>query len=198
MKYGLFFKNTSYHVADENLIRSDFLIGEIAILDELLWQGKVDPSKFIPAISAFLGAKKLSVKKDEIRVALEYGVEKILYFFDIKNIKFGYFHNFQEEINELILEKKNCLLIVYLPLNYFSSSELEIILKILAKFPCYIMAFIEDKEKITEKIEYETPKIFKFIEPQRVQFLFKNKSELMKCSQLVEQLCIHDVAYFEG
>ena len=53
MKYGIFFRNTSYQVDKEILLKSDFLIGEIAILEELLHQGKVNPCKYIPAISAF-------------------------------------------------------------------------------------------------------------------------------------------------
>jgi hypothetical protein len=198
MKYGIFFRNTSYQVDKEILLKSDFLIGEIAILEELLHQGKVNPCKYIPAISAFLGAKKLSVKKEEIRVALEFGVEKILYFFDSKNVKFGYFQKFQEEINELMLVKNNSLLIIYLPIDNFLNTELEIILQFLSRFPVNIMTFTEDKENMVEKIELVTPKIFQFFKPPRVQYLFKSKYEMMKFSPLAEQLGIQDISYFEG
>ncbi len=198
MIYGLFFKNTSYHVDEEKIIKSDFLYGEIAILEMLLHKEIVDPANCVPAISAFLGAKKLSIKKEEIHYALELNIEKILYFFDVKNIKFGYFHLFQDEINEMMKVKKNCSVIIYLPIDYFSDLELEKVLHFLSKYPFYFMVFIENKNNVIEKFEYISSKVFQFIEPQKIYFLFKNKYDMTQCSQLVKKMDIPSIAYLEG
>jgi len=198
MKYGLFFKNTSFSVPKKEIMSSDFLLGEIATLERIIKQELVDSSRCVPVVSAFLGAKKLSIKRAEMQYIFStLPVKEILYCFDIKNIKFGFFEKFQEEINILAEENNQIGIILYLPLDCFSAFELDQVLQFLSRKPTSLMVFIEGELDLPEKTYRSLSKILRHIEVGKVQCLFRNWERMLLASPSVSKMGIQKIAYFK-
>lgn len=197
MRYGLFFKDTSFSVPQKEITKSDFLLGEITTLEKVITRGLADPSQCIPVVSAFLGAKKLSIKKEEIQYIKTLPVKAMLYCFDIKNIKFGLFNKFQEEIDTLIAENNQMSIIIYLPIGYFQPPELAKTLEFLSQKPFDLMVFLEDKSDLLPKTCHSLSGIFPFFEAKRVQCLFSNWEEAVRIALTIETMGIQKIAYFK-
>jgi len=196
MKYGLFFKNTSLHVQKQEIVNSDYLYGEITTIERIFSEGLANASKCIPVISTFLGAKKNAVKKAEVQYAKSLQVEKMLYYFDVKNIKFGYIDLFEKEIEEMIEENDQGSILFYIPVDFLTENELDSILVFLSQKPCNLMIPINAGFNVTQKNEKGLPKILKFFGFQRVNCIFSKKSEMIKSASLFQEKGIRDLTYF--
>ncbi|MGC8777404.1 MAG: hypothetical protein ACP5Q4_01825 [Candidatus Caldatribacteriaceae bacterium] len=197
MKYGLFFKDTSFSVPKREIMSSDFLLGEIATLERIIAQELAAPSRCVPVVSAFLGAKKFSIKRAEIQYISTLPVKEFLYCFDMKNIKFGLFEAFQEEINTLVEENNRIAITLYLPVDYFSDSELEQVLQFISRKPTSLLVFIEGESDLPAKTHRSLSKISQFVEAGKVQCLFRNREKMFFASSSVSAMGIQKIACFK-
>jgi len=196
MKYGIIFKDTPSHVKKGVMEGCSYIYSEISAIERILNDGIAKPSSCIPVISAFLGAKKYLIKKDEINYAMNLGVKRVLFYFDAKNVKFGYFDLFQREINELVEKNNEVSFIIHLPINYFSLEELDQILGFFSKKDVSIMAAIEDKVDIIEKTQQTLLYLTKYFDTQKIQCLFNTKSELLHAASVLEVNHIESAAFY--
>ena len=196
MKYGILFKNTPSHVKKEVMEGCSYIYGEISAIERILNDGFVKPSSCIPVISAFLGAKKYLVKKDEIIYAKNLGVKTVLFYFDAKNVKFGYFDLFQREINELVEKNNEISFIIHLPIDYFSIEELNQMVGFLSKKDVSIMAAIEDKVDVIEKTQQTLLYLTKYFDTQKIQCLFNTKLEMIRAASILKANHIENAVYY--
>ena len=196
MKYGILFKNTPSHVKKEVMEGCSYIYGEISAIERILNDGFVKPSSCIPVISAFLRAKKYLVKKDEIIYAKNLGVKTVLFYFDAKNVKFGYFDLFQREINELVEKNNEISFIIHLPIDYFSIEELNQMVGFLSKKDVSIMAAIEDKVDVIEKTHQTLSYLTKYFDTQKIQCLFNTKLEMIRAASILKANHIENAVYY--
>jgi len=196
MKYGILFKNTPSHVKKEVMEGCSYIYGEISAIERILNDGLAKPSSCIPVISAFLGAKKYLIKKDEINYAMNLGVKRVLFYFDAKNVKFGYFDLFQKEINELVGKNSEVSFIIHLPIDYFSIEELNQMVGFLSKKDVSIMAAIEDKVDVIEKTHQTLSYLTKYFDTQKIQCLFNTKLEMIRAASILKANHIENAVYY--
>jgi len=195
MKQGFFFKDTSFQVERKVLTASDLLFGEISLLESLFEKGLVEFSKCVPAISAFLGAKKLSVKIAELQYAKRLPVGGLLYFFDLKNIKFGFFENFQEEIDAVLDIGSGKNLSVHLPVGYLTISELNRVLEFLSKRSVSIMLAFDSRLSVAETSKKTLPRVLQFFDSCKVWCLFESQEHMFLNLSVMQQAGVDAVVY---
>jgi hypothetical protein len=124
MESGIIVRNTPSHVEKKLLAKCAFAFVEADAYARHC-HGTPGKPEFFPMISGFLGAKTWAVKKSEAGYARSAGARRILYFPDLRNIKYGDLDAFRNEITSLDFETKGIEVIYYVAVDCLTPGELE-------------------------------------------------------------------------
>lgn len=127
------------------LEESSYCYAEISIIERLVVEQSIEPTRLVPMVSAFLGAKTRLVKLKELEYAQRCSPGgRVLYFFDAKNVRFGEMEAFADELQMVAhtIEPSRCTL--YLPFAFFEMPELRAILGTLSRTSFPILLSFEE------------------------------------------------------
>lgn len=130
MRRGIIVRKTLLHV-DQALLRScSFAMVEPDAYARIVGGGA--GPEYIPVISGFLGSKTWRVKKSETEFLRSLGVQRMLYFLDSRNIKYGDLDAFRTELELLDGETRGLQVFVYVAADFYCAEELDAVIGSLA------------------------------------------------------------------
>jgi hypothetical protein len=123
MTKGIIARNTPAHLSPKDLAECTILFVEA----EAFTRGSPGGSRgmeCLPMISAFLGAKAWPTKLSELEYVKTAGAQRVLFFPDLRNIKYGSFPAFCTEIESIERETAEIGCIVYVAVDCLTPGEL--------------------------------------------------------------------------
>jgi hypothetical protein len=124
MRNGIIVRRTPAHVEQAFLSTCAFAFVESDAFIRNSQPGDKSP-EYIPMISGFLGSKTWAVKKREAGILRAAGAKRVLYFPDLRNIKYGDREAFRTEMALLEEETKGIEVFLYVAVDLLTPVELE-------------------------------------------------------------------------
>jgi hypothetical protein len=193
MESGIVVRKTPAHVSQQLLDLSTFVFVESDAFVRSSCATKSGP-RYFPMISGFLGAKTWPVKKREMEFVRRAGASVILYFPDLRNIKYGEFDGFCEEIASIDGETEGTEVIVYVAVDFLKQEEMEDVIAEIAKKRFKVMLGFGgcDGDRKTPAAEI-VEKVSETICKERLWCAFWDVAELEKSRTVLEEVGIQRV-----
>ena len=138
MEHGIIVRKTPAHVERAILEGCAFVFVEADAYARCAADGGGQP-EYLPMVSGFLGSKTLAVKKSEAEYLRASGAKQILYFPDLRNVKYGDLNAYLQEIRSIDRETEGIGLILYVAVDCLTPEELDRITEGIAETRFQIM-----------------------------------------------------------
>ncbi len=195
MEYGLIVRKTPLHVEPQRLDSSAFAFLEVDAYARLCRRGRTRTPRFLPMISSFLGSKTWSVKKSEAAFLQKEGAGKVLFFPDLRNIKYGCLDAFRVEVAAVNQEMAGMGIVYYAAVDCLTARELEAMIESIASTRLEVMAgFGGCKGSRKESAERLMAGVMAKICPERLWCAFWDAAELERSIPALEKEGILRVA----
>lgn len=191
---GIIVRNTPAHLAAKDLAECTVLFVEA----EAFTRGGLGGNQgieWLPMISAFLGAKAWPVKASELDYVKSAGAKSVLFFPDLRNIKYGSFKSFCTEMESFERETPGVECIVYVAVDCLTPGELAEVTRVLEDSRCEVMlGFGGGEEGRTVRAVDIVTGVISRVPAARIWCAFWDPAELRESITDLERLGIQRVA----
>ncbi len=196
MKRGIILHDTPYHIPEGELHECDILYGEVSALEHMIKEGRLEADRCGSAVSAFLGAKKNSVKRREILYSAELDIRTILYCIDMKNIRYGELGLFKQEVEGIAADFKDMKFVFYLPIYSLDDTEFGVTLDVLSKTNSSVMISMREDIPIDNELALIVEKAVGCFPAEQVQCCFRSKQESIRAIPVLEAYKIGTLVFY--